>query len=601
MTDLDALKAKALAMPSTPGVYLMKDADGRVIYVGKAKILPKRVSAYFQKHPDSMKTARLVARVHDVDCLVTDTEQDALILENNLIKKHRPKYNVVLRDDKTYPSLRLSVQEPYPRLEVVRRIARDGAMYFGPFSSASAMRQTLRTIKTLFPLRQCRNLKPQQRPCLNYQLGRCLGVCAGKADPAAYRAVVDEVILFFKGKNKALTDALRQRMKDAAGRLDFETAAKYRDRLAAIERTLERQHVVSTAHQDLDVFGLAQDRGQTAAVVMFVRRGALLGRKVVSLDAGDAAEPEILAQLLIQYYSADRLIPPFILTPVEVNDHDLIQDWLREMRGKSVKLLTPARGEKREMIDLARENAVNALEEKRRAADLAGDALIDLKTRLHLPEAPRRIECFDMSNLRGEAAVGAMVVLEEGRWAKQDYRRYRIKNASGLDDYGMMAEVLQRRLSKDDPPQPDLLLLDGGRGQLSVVQAVIKDLGVTDPPPLAGLAKGRNGEADKVWLPGRKNPVDFKPGAPGLLLLMRIRDEAHRYVQDYHHRLRARQAAQSALDEIPGVGPARRKALLQHFGAINKIKKASLEDLSQVKGLPQKAAQAVYDHFHAAD
>ena len=599
----DRLKEKAAALPRSPGVYLMKDASGRIIYVGKAKSLNKRVASYFQKQQASPRISRMVARVADVDFMVTDTEKEALILENSLIKKHKPQYNVVLRDDKTYPSLRLTVGESCPRLEVVRRVVRDGSVYFGPFSSASAMRRTLRLVRALFPLRQCRrpDVKAVARPCLNYQLGRCLGPCHGHATEAEYRAVVNEVILFFQGKNRQLTAALKAGMKAASERLDFEAAARYRDRLFDVERTLEKQKVVSAAGMDQDVLGLARDRGQVLVEIMHVRGGALLGGQSFLFKGSDDEPAEVLESMLTQYYAQDRLIPAEILLPTDMENRDLVRDWLKERRGKSVRILTPARGPKKHLVDLARQNAETALAERLRAVDLGRSALEELGSRLGLLGPPVRIEGYDMSTLRGESPVGVMVVLDDGRWARSDYRRFRIKDASGQDDYAMMSEVLGRRLAHQEFTRPDLILLDGGRGQLGVARAVIADLGLKDPPPLAGLAKGREGGPDRVWLPGRKNPVDFPGDSPGLLLLMRVRDEAHRYAQAYHHRLRAGTAVRSALDDVPGVGPQRRKALLAHFGSVEAVKSAGLEELAEAKGMTRKAASNVHDFFQGED
>jgi len=600
MPDLESLKIKAAEMPPLPGVYLFKDAQGRVLYVGKAKSLPKRVVTYFQKTPASTKTARMVAQAADLDYLVTENEKEALILENSLIKKHKPRYNIILRDDKTYPSLRLTVQEEYPRLEVVRRINPDGAVYFGPFSSATAMRQTLRLIRRLFPLRHCHrpDVRAVSRPCLNYQLGRCLGPCHDHVGREEYRSMVDEVILFFQGKNKKLTESLQRKMKEAAERFDFEAAARYRDRLNDVRRTLEKQNVVSADMKDRDVFGLAQDQGQTLAAILFVRRGVLLGSRTVPLSGKTETPAEVIESLLGQYYGRDNLVPEEILLPVKIDGAELVQEWLRERRGQTVRVLCPARGPKKKLVDLAAQNAANALTQRLRSADLGAEALVEVQTKLGLSSPPRRIEGFDMSTLRGDAPVGAMIVLEEGRWVKSDYRRFKIKTASGQDDYAMMAEVLGRRLVKEDLPRPDLILLDGGRGQLGVTLAVIEDLGLQDPPPLAGLAKGREGGPDQVWVPGRKNPVNFRADSPGLLLLMRVRDEAHRYVQAYHHRVRAVGSTRSVLDDLPGIGPARRKALLGRFGSLQALASASIEELAQIKGMTRPAAAGVHRYFH---
>ena len=603
MGDIEELKAKALAMPTEPGVYLMKDASGRVIYVGKAKILPRRVSSYFQKRPDSYKTGRLVALAEDLDYIVTKTEKEALILENSLIKKHRPKFNIILRDDKTFPSLRLTVTEEWPRLEVVRRIEKDGSVYFGPFTSASAMRKTIRLIRRLFPIRQCNrsDVQATRRPCLNHQLGRCLGPCHGHATHEQYRAVVDEIILFFQGKSRALADLLRQRMTEASARLDFETAARYRDRLSDVSRTLEKQNMVSADQKDRDVFGLARDRGQVLAVIMYVRRGAVLGSRTIPLGARTEPDREVVESLLGQYYGRDNLVPDEVLAPIRPEDDGLLEDLLREKKGRAVRVIQPVRGPKKKLLDLAAQNAATALAERLRSADLGRDALEELQRKLQLNAPPRRIEGYDMSHLQGEASVGAMVVLEEGHWIKSDYRRFRIKAAEGGDDYAMMSEVLGRRLEDEQPRRPDLILLDGGRGQLGVALAVIQDRAITDPPALAGLAKGRDGEPDRVFIPGRKNPVDLKADSRGLMLLMRVRDEAHRYVRTYHHRLRAKKTAHSLLDDIPGVGPSRRKALLDHFGSIDNIKAAGVEDLEKVKGVSPATARAIHLHFHPED
>ena len=600
MNDLEKLKEKALGLPASPGVYIMKDDAGRIIYVGKAKTLPKRVSSYFQKNLSSYKTAKLVSQVHDFDFIVTDNEKEALILENSLIKKHKPRYNIILRDDKTYPSLRLTVQEEYPRIEVVRRIQKDGAVYFGPFSSATAMRQTLRLIRNIFPIRQCKrpDVMAAKRPCLNHQLGRCLGPCGGGATKAEYRAMVDEIILFFQGKNKELTDILTRRMKEAAETLDYEAAARFRDRLAYVERTLEKQKVVSSDLKDQDVIGLARDHGQVLASILFIRRGALLGVRNLPLGQRLDGDEEVVDALLSQYYGGETFTPQEVLVPIRPENGDFIQEWLREKRGGAVHLYKPSRGPKKRLLEMAEQNARTALEERIRSAQQGADALFELQKKLQLPAPPHRIECYDMSHLRGEASVGAMVVIQDGKWVKSDYRKFKIKTASTQDDFGMMSETLGRRLLKEDLPKPDLLLLDGGRGQLGSVLAVIEDLGIEDPPPLAGLAKGREGEPDRVWLPGRKNPADLKADSPGLLLLMKVRDEAHRFVQSYHHQLRAKEASKSGLDEIPGIGPVRRKALLDHFDSVQALRNASLDELTQVKGLGKKAAVQVFEFFN---
>jgi len=603
MTSAPDLKTKAAELPDAPGVYLMKDERGRVIYVGKAKSLHNRVTTYFQEGGLSWRAATLAPRIRDFETVRTDTEKEALLLENSLIKRHRPRYNVLLRDDKTYPYIRLAVKTDFPRLEIVRRTKPDGAAYFGPFSSTSSMRQTLRLVQRLFPLRQCKrdDVFGVDRPCLNHQLGRCSAPCAGLISAADYRALVDEVLLFFQGRNQTLTKALEEKMRQAAQRLDFETAGRYRDRLRAVTRTLEQQKMVLKDARDLDVLGLARDRGQSQAVLLFIRRGALLGHRNVALGATETPDEEAAASLLGQYYGQDHFVPDEILTPVGLEDAALLAEWLSQKKGKKVSLHRPRRGPKRALVELAETNARAALAERLRAADLSLEAQTELVHRLHLPAPPRRIEAFDLSTHQGDTPVGAMVVLEERTWCKSDYRRFRIQSASGRDDYAMMYEVLRRRLTQEDLPRPDLMLLDGGRGQLAMAQAVIRDLDIAQAPPLAALAKGQEGAPDHVYLPGRKNPVNFKPGSPGLLLLMRVRDEAHRFVISYHRRSRRLKTVRSVLDDVPGVGPARRKALLRRFGSVEAVRAASLDDLTDTPGLTAAAARSVYSFFHAGE
>jgi excinuclease ABC subunit C len=599
--DKEGLKRKASELPEGPGVYLMKDSRGRTIYIGKAKSLRKRVLSYFQKTALGFKTEIMVPRITDLEFILTDNEKEALILENSLIKRHKPRYNARLKDDKTHPYLQLTMQETFPRLALVRKIKKDGAMYFGPFSSTQAMRKTLRLVQRLFPLRQCRQreLKKADRPCLNYELGRCSAPCVGLVSPEEYRALVDEVALFFRGRNKKLTETLEKKMREASGRLDFESASRYRDRLNDVEKTLEHQKMVSTDMKDLDIIGLAQESGQILVAQLFVRRGVFLGSRNFYLSAAAGTLGEIIGSLLGQYYGSDNLIPDEVLTSVDLESTGPLQEWLGEKKGRKVQVKHPVRGPKKKLVDLAVTNARTALADRLRAVNLGIEASFEIQRKLGLPEFPGRIEGYDLSTLRGDSPVGAMVVLDDGEWSKRDYRRFRIKTASGQDDYAMMYEIISRRLQKENLPRPDLMLLDGGRGQLGMALAVIKDLHIEDPPPLAGLAKGKDGQPDRVYRPGRKNPINFRPGAPGLLLLMRVRDEAHRFVQDYHHRLRRKNSTRSALENIAGIGPARRKALLKHFHSVEAVKKASVEDLAGVEGLSRTAAESVYHFFHA--
>ncbi|MDR1044753.1 MAG: excinuclease ABC subunit UvrC [Candidatus Adiutrix sp.] len=585
---LEQLRQKALALPDSPGVYLMKDADERIIYVGKAKILPRRVSGYFQKNQPSARIGLMLSKVADFDFMVTATEKESLILENRLIKKHRPQFNVILRDDKTYPSLKLSLSEEYPRLEVVRRPARDGSIIFGPFPSAGAMRDTVRSALRLFPLRQCRrpDVKNVGRPCLNYQMGRCVGPCRPEMGPEEYARLTEQVRLFFQGRGHELLNGLHADMKAAAERYDFEEAARLRDRLNNIRKTLERQVVEQAGGRDLDVFGFHRQDGLLEGSILMVRAGAVSGCLPLESSAGggEAESPEAALSLLSQYYGADNFVPDEILWPGELADdeRETLEDWLGAMKGRSVKIFLPQRGDKVKLLDMARDNARAALEDRLSRIGHNRGVMVELKARLNLEKAPRRLECFDLAHLQGQNATAGLVVMEDCEWKKSDYRRFRIKSARGGDDYGGLREVVARRFSHEDWPRPDLLLLDGGRGQLHAAEAAFEDLGL-DPPPLAAIAKIRQeGDIDRIFLPGRKNPADLKAGSAGLLLLARLRDEAHRYVGAYHRRLQSKTFLESPLLAAPGLGPAKRKRLLDHFGSLEKLAGASDQEVLAV-------------------
>ncbi len=593
---LEQLRQEALSLPNSPGVYLMKDKEGKVIYVGKAKILPRRVVSYFQKTPPSPRIALMVATIDSFDFVVTATEKESLILENSLIKKYRPKFNVILRDDKTYPSLRLSLAEDFPRLEIVRRPAKDGSTIFGPFPSGGALKETVRTAMRLFPLRQCRrpDVKNIDRPCLNYQMGRCVGPCRPEMTPAEYRLLTDQVRLFFRGKHQELLGQLTQNMKEAADRYDYEEAARLRDRINQIRRTLERQVIEQAEGCDLDVFGFHYQAGLWQGAVLLVRGGTVAGlRPLESVGDGDEEINDTGLSLLTQYYGDGNFIPEEILWPQELSEGDTLSEWLSGLRGKSVKIHHPKRGDKLKLLEMAKENARATLEDRLGKISRSRGIMVELKARLNLPKIPRRLECFDLAHLQGQNAVAGLIVMEDNEWKKSDYRRFRIKSARGGDDYGGMREVVARRFNHEEWPAPDLLLIDGGKGQLAATLAAFDDLGIK-APPVAAIAKIRQeGDIDRIFLPGRKNPADLKAGSAGLLLLARLRDEAHRYVGVFHHQLQAKTFLASPLLEVPGLGPAKRKKLLDHFGSLENLSAARADDILAIVHLKPESVEAL--------
>ncbi len=594
---LEQLKAQALALPAAPGVYLMKDGSGQVIYVGKAKILPRRVSSYFQKTPPSPRVALMVSKIESFDFVVTATEKESLILENSLIKKHHPRFNVVLRDDKTYPSLRLSLTEPFPRLEIVRRPVNDGSLIFGPFPSAGALRETVRLALRLFPLRQCRrpDVKNIQRPCLNYQLGRCVGPCRPELTPEEYKKLTDQVRLFFQGRHHELINSLTSQMKAAADSYDFEQAAVLRDRLHSVRRTLERQVVSQLDNRDVDVFGFQQKDGLWQGALLLVRGGAVMGcRPLSSVGGAEASAAEASLSLLSQYYGPDTFVPDELLLPQELaeDERQLLEQYLSSLKGRSVKLLSPQKGDRVKLLEMAHQNAVAALEDRLGRLGRARGVMVELKARLNLDKVPRRLECFDLAHLQGQNAAAGLVVMEDCEWKKSQYRRFKIKRAKGGDDYAGMREVVARRFSHSDWPKPDLLLIDGGKGQLAAALRAFEDIGL-EPPAVAAIAKIRQeGDIDRVFLPGRKNPVDLKAGSAGLLLLSRLRDEAHRFVGSYYHKLQEASFLASPLLEVSGLGPVKRRKLLERFGSLEEMAEAADEEiLSLVSLRPEALAQ----------
>lgn len=603
--SLDDLRGMLPHLPGEPGVYLMRDAAGAVIYVGKARSLRKRLSSYFSGSgkPD-IKTAVLIKKIADIETIVTASEKEALILESNLIKRHRPRYNVILKDDKRYPSLRLDVTHPYPRLSIVRKPKKDGALYFGPYASAHAVRQTLKIINKTFKLRKCTNREftIRTRPCLHCQMQGCLAPCCRDVKREEYTEMVREVVLFLKGRTPDLIRKIKAEMVAAAERQDFEKAARLRDKMFALERTVEKQVAVSTDVKDRDVIACARSAELSLVTLLFVRGGFLLGSRTFNFTAPIVDDPELISAFIRQYYETAQFIPNEILIPVFPEETTLLEEWLQAVKGTRVVLRRPRRGEKARLLAMAVQNAAKELEEHLARETDRGDLLQRLQKRLQLDRLPTRIECYDNSNLGGSAAVSSMVVFIDGEPDKNAYRRYRIRDVSGPDDYATMNEVLRRRLERDATvPPPDLLIVDGGKGQLNIALAVVADLGLEGRFDLIGIAKkdAQRGEtADKIFKPARANPVNFGREADLLLFLQRIRDEAHRFAVAYHRKQRGKLALSSVLDVIPGVGKARKRALLKHFKSVRLIREASVEDLCCVKGIHRQLAQKIREHLH---
>ena len=593
---------------SDPGVYLMKGRAGRVLYVGKARNLKKRLTAYFRPSGKlDAKTAALMARMATFDTIVTATEKEALILESNLIKKHRPRYNVMLKDGKRYPSLGMNTRHPFPHLKIVRKTNRKDYIYFGPFASAKAVRETLRFINKTFKIRKCKNrdFVTRQRPCLHHQMNACLAPCFNKITPEAYQGVIREVILFLKGRTPELARQVKEQMAQAAAAQEFEQAAALRDKLYALERTLEKQVAVTTDFKDRDGVAVARADDMAMVTVFFVRGGFVVGSRHYEVPPPVADETELVRDFIRQHYEATPFIPKEILVPTEIEDADLLAANLSQRRGTKVWIKRPQRGEKKRLMEMIQQNAAKELHERRQRKSAAEDLLQRLQRRLHLSRLPEHIECFDNSTLAGSDPVAARAVFRKGQPAKADYRRYRLKAKGEPDDYAAMQEVLQRRFRQrrqDEPPNPhpDLLMVDGGKGQLNVALAVLARLGLEGRFDLVGIAKPdpQRGESEeKFYLPGRANAVLLGRERDLLLFMQRVRDEAHRLAITFQRRQRSQSLQRSILDGVPGIGPVRKKALLTHFGSIEKILAADIDQLSAVSGMNRRAAQALQDHL----
>ena len=593
--------------PAAPGVYLMKDAAGAILYVGKARNLRLRVRSYFGSAADGRyQIPALMGRVAAIDFIVTDTEKEALILENTLIKEHRPRYNIDLRDDKTYFSLRMNLDEEFPRLTVIRRVNSDGARYFGPYASASAAREVLNQLSRIFPLRHypletCRRRK---RPCLFYQIRQCAAPCHGLISREEYAALAQGTALFLDGRNRAVLDLLRKRMAEAAAAERYEEAARFRDLLRAIETTLEKQKMVLPGGE-ADIFGYCRQGNSLEVALLYLRGGRIIGGRTFT-TAWELDDAEGLGSLLLDYYHREVVIPEEILLPLPLEDAPVFAELLSEKKGRKVLVYLPRRGVKRELMLLATKNAESSAADRNKAERAMAETLEELRERLRLPLPPRLIECYDISLFQGADAVGSRVVFREGKSDPKSYRHYRIRSVSGTDDFAMMREVLTRRFSREGEERPDLIVVDGGIGQLNILTAVLREMGI-EGIGLAGLAKSRvEREAtsaeitksdERVFLPGRKNPVTLRQNSSPLLLLARIRDEAHRFAVSYHRTLRGKKSLHSPLDDIPGIGAQRKKELLRRFGSLKKVREATVEELREVKGISEELARSIRDRL----
>ncbi len=592
---------KLSRVTSEPGVYLMKDAGGEVIYVGKAANLKKRLASYFTGPGQAdMKTEILVKKISTFETILTRTEKEALILESNLIKRYKPRYNVILKDDKRYPSLRLDLSSPYPNLVIVRKTKKDDALYFGPFASSAAVRQTLKIISKTFKLRKCKlkDFKSRTRPCLNYQMAACLGPCCLDVDKKRYNEIVKEVTLFLKGRTPDLIQKVKREMMAAAELQEYEKAATLRDKLLAIEKTLEKQVAVTTDFKDRNVIGIARSTEFSLITLLFIRRGYLVGTRHFNFSETMSNDAEMIGTFIRQYYEKTPFIPNEVLVPIFLEDIPLLEELLHTIKGQKVSILWPQRGEKVRLVKMADQNAENGLRDLIASMATDMDILVRLRQRLKMGRIPLRIECIDASNIAGTEAVASIVVFEKGKPDKALYRKYKIKTVTEQNDYAYMAEVLKRRYGEGEKskPHPDLLMVDGGRGQVNIAVSVMKDLELEEKFEIIGIAKKdeTKGETDdKIYKPGRANPVNFGRAGDLLLFLQRMRDEAHRFAISFHRQRRRAALISSALDTIPGIGKKRKQTLLKHFGSIKKIRAAKLDELSALPGMNRKTAEAV--------
>lgn len=600
------------AVPQKPGVYIHRDAKGDVLYVGKSSSLRNRLRSYFgsKKNLDA-KTFELVHRIADFEYIVTESEQEALLLENSLIKKHKPRFNVRLKDDKTYPYIKVDLTEDFPRVYVTRRTANDGARYFGPFASAGSVRKTLDLLKRLFPYRSCTKgiTGTDDRPCLEYHIKRCVAPCTGYASQVDYKEVIDQVLLFLEGNTKEVVSALESAMLEASESLEFERAGALRDRLRAIERVYEGQKVVGLGKENLDVIGAAFGGEEAWVEVFFVRHGNLTGRDHFTMTGTrDESGKEILERFIEQFYSSASHVPRSILTPEDVDAEGKIVDWLRDRREGPVDISVPQRGAKRRLMQMVTDNASQGLEQLKLKwisdTDRMESAMYELQEQLNLSDLPHRIECYDVSHIQGTNTVASMSVFQDGKPLSRDYRRFKIKTHDGNDDFASMREVLTRRFkrlknakeggeeSASFAAVPDLVLIDGGKGQLSSAVEAMLHLGLQDIQ-LASIAK----REEEIFLPELAEPVIMPRNSQALFLLQRARDEAHRLAITFHRNLRGKSSVKSALDLVPGIGPKRRKVLIKTFGSVKGIREASEDDLAAAPGMTKKLAIQIKEHL----
>jgi excinuclease ABC subunit C len=609
MIPNEVLAGKLKHLPDRPGVYLMKGSDSEVLYVGKAKALRSRVRSYFGASAnDSLKTRELVRRIHDFETIVVGSEAEALILENNLIKEHRPRFNITLRDDKTYPYVKVTVDEAFPRVFVTRRLARDGARYFGPYTDVRRLRSVLEVVKRLYTVRSCQYRLPKEappRPCLDHHIGRCLAPCVGLQSESDYRGMIDEVLDVLDGRTGGVARRLRRQMQEAAADMKFETAAELRDALSHLDRLEAQQKVVDVAGGNRDVVALARDGDEACGVVLRIREGKLLARETIALQnlAGETDEAA-MGTLATRFYMTrpaelSMEVPSEILFSLDFSDRPVLEAWLRERLGRVVRTHVPRRGEKMRLLELSAKNARHLLEERRLLGDGASgrapDALFELQEVLELGSVPRTIACFDVSHTQGSETVASAVFFSNGAPDKSQYRRFRIRGTWGNDDYQSLKEALERWLRRrleEGAGLPDLVVIDGGKGQLSAAREVLEALDLSQQA-VVSLAK----KEEEVFIPGSSQPLRIPRRSPALRLLQRLRDEAHRFAITYNRKLRTRRTIVSGVGEIPGVGPARQKVLLERFGSLRALAAASPEEISSLPGFGPALAQVIVEHL----
>jgi excinuclease ABC subunit C len=600
----DDFKVKLDNLPDKPGCYIFKNRDDRIIYIGKAASLKKRVKSYFQKGPKDPKTEKMISAVNDLEFFITSSEKEALLLESNLVKEHKPRYNIDLKDDKRYPFIKITTYETYPRLLVVRRIQNDKARYFGPYTNVTAMRRTLKLIRRLFPIRSCSLEIPSKRKyrvCLDYFIGRCPGCCEeGKTTPESYRAMIDEVILFLSGRSREIASRLRARMENLSEDMRYEEAAQVRDQLQAIESVIQKQRVVSPDMADRDAISVAGEGNDACVALYQVRDGVLIGQKHFIVNTAGFGVPDIVRNFIPRYYKTETVFPREILAPMIFEDVELMEDFLLEKASHKIDIVVPQRGGKAELLRMAlsnaRHNLNSHLAQKSAAKKKAPHSVYSLSRDFYLRKLPRTIAACDISNLGQDYAVGSAVYFLDGAPRKSEYRHLRVKTVGEQDDFSMMKEIVGRyftHLAENGKENPDLLLIDGGKGQLNAALEALNDLNIADQQ-VVSLAK----KFEEVYLPGRSQPISLPKTSSSIKLLRKIRDEAHRFAVSYHRKLRSKRLSRSELDDIPGVGEKRKMSLLAAFGSVERIKKSTLEDIRATPYIPENVARSIWEKFN---